>query len=394
MNSDSVSSSSATRRLFRLWVLVLGLFFLACAPRAATPLPLPTPTTSPIPIPRLYPLPRLNSPEYGMQAFIWWHADSQTGERDAALVKDMGFGWLKQEFVWGDISHVRGAYYWGQTEQVVELAERLGLKLLVRLGQPPAWAETDPARPVNLADLGEFCAQVAAQYKGRIAAYEVWNEPNLAREWADRPPDPAGYVELLKACYLAIKRADPQAIVISAGLAPTDRDDEVAMPDRKFFQAMYDAGALPYFDMLGVHAPGYSSPPERSPEEIAADPNWASSVWVFRHVEDIRALMVANGDADKQIAVTEMGWTSDPFNPDYAWYAVAEAQKADYLVRAYQYAKANWSPWIGLMSAIYIADPEWTEQDEQYWWAITRPTKPGDPPDLLPAYIALKNMAK
>ena len=33
------------------------------------------------------------------------------------------------------------------------------------------------------------------------------------------------------------------------------------------------------------------------------------------------------------------------------------------------------------MSAIYIADPAWTEADEQYWWAVTRPTPPGDPAD-------------
>jgi len=46
------------------------------------------------------------------------------------------------------------------------------------------------------------------------------------------------------------------------------------------------------------------------------------------------------------------------------------------------------------MSAIYIADPEWTEADEQYWWAITRPTVPGEPADVLPAYTALQRMEK
>ncbi len=333
-----------------------------------------------------------------MQAFLWWHWDNQTSERDAALVQEMGFGWIKQEFPWDDISNVRGSYTWDKSDRLVALTERLGLKMLARLGHIPEWALADPhdpqGLPVNPEDFGRFCFAIAHNYKGRIAAYEVWNEPNLAREWNGQPPNPAGYVELLKTCYIAIKRADPQAIVISAGLAPTDRDDELATPDVKFFQAMYDAGAGSYFDMLGVHTPGYSSPPERSPDEIAADPAWASRVWVFRHVEDIRALMVANGDADKQIAITEMGWTTDPHNPDYAWYAVTEEQKADYLVRAYQYAKASWRPWIGLMSAIYIANPDWTEQDEQYWWAVTRPTRPGAPADLLPAYTALKKMDK
>jgi hypothetical protein len=90
-----------------------------------------------------------------------------------------------------------------------------------------------------------------------------------------------------------------------------------------------------------------------------------------------------------------MGWTSDPRSDSpYHWYAVTEQQKAEYLVRAFQYAKTNWKPWIGLISAVYIADPAWTESDEQYWWAITRPTLPGDPPHLLPAYEALRLMSK
>ncbi|MGH2522816.1 MAG: cellulase family glycosylhydrolase [Anaerolineales bacterium] len=343
----------------------------------------------------------MQSPEYGIQAFLWWDVDNKTAWRDADLVKDLGFGWIKQQFGWRDISGSRGGYDWFRTDGVVRIAEERGLKLLVRLDHQPQWAQADPSifvnngPPADPAYFGEFCAALATRFAGRIAAYEVWNEPNLAREWGDQPPDPAGYVALLKACYLAIKQADPQAIVISAGMAPTDWDDPtVSMPDMAFYQGLYDAGGAPYFDLLGAHAPGYMNPPELAPADAEADPNLLSRVWTFRHVEDIRDLMVANGDGAKQIAITEMGWTSDPIHPDYSWHAVSEAQKADYLVRAYDYAKANWSPWIGVMSAIYIADPQWTEADEQYWWAITHPTPPGDPPILLPAYEALKETEK
>ncbi len=370
---------------FLFWIL-----FTACGP---APAPSPTPSA------RLYPLPRLQSPEYGLQTFLWWHVEDKTGARDADLVRGLGFGWLKQEFSWTEMLHSRGeAYDWFRADGIVRLTEERGLKLLARLGAPPPWAlaEAPSGLPVSPADFAHYCGAIAERYVGRIAAYEVWNEPNLAREWNHQPPNPAGYVELLKACYLAVKDADPNAIVISAGLAPTDCGADCgSLPDMEFYQAMYDAGAAPYFDMLGAHAPGYMNPPERAPDETAADPALQSRVWVFRHVEDVRALMLANGDGDKQIAITEMGWTSDtrPDSP-YAWHAVTEQQKADYLVRAYQYAKAHWSPWIGLMSAVYIADPDWTEADEQYWWSLTRPTAPGDPAEVLPAYEALQKMEK
>jgi hypothetical protein len=333
-----------------------------------------------------------------MQAFLWWHVDNKTAWRDADLVRDLGFGWLKQEFHWAEMLHSRGDQYdWYRPDWIVQLAEERQLKLLVRLGAAPAWsvATAPPGLPFNFDDFTQFCGATAQRYAGRIAAYEIWNEPNLAREWNSLPPSPTDYAHLLRDCYLAIKAADPRAIVISAGLAPTGTDDPaVAMPDMAFYQALYEAGAAPYFDMLGAHAPGYMNPPERSPDDTETDPDLAVRWITFRHVEDVRALMVANGDADKQIAITEMGWTADRVNSAYSWYAVTEEQKAEYLVRAYQYAKTNWSPWMGLMSAIYIADPGWTEANEQYWWAITRPTFPGDPPDLLPAYLALQAMAK
>lgn len=376
-----------------MWSL-FGLIMAACVS------PTPSPALTPTALPRLYSLPRLASPEYGIQAFLWWHVDNKTGWRDADLVRDLGFGWLKQEFLWSEMLHSRGDQYdWFRTDGIVALAEARGLKVLARLGHPPLWAleagAAPPGLPVHPDDFAHHCGALAERYAGRIAAYEVWNEPNLAREWNGQPPDPAGYVQLLKPCYLAIKQADPTAIVISAGLAPTDQPDlTIAMPDMEFYQRMYDAGAAPYFDMLGAHAPGYMNAPEISPDETQADEFLQSRTWTFRHVEDVRALMVAQGEADKQIAITEMGWTSDTVNPTYSWYAVSETQRADYLVRAYQYAQANWSPWIGLMSMIYIADPEWTEANEQYWWAITRPTAPGDPAEVLPAYIALQAMKK
>ncbi len=383
------------------WIILLGLISFGWTPGTA-PAPTPRPVPTKTPAPRLYPLPHLPSPDYGIQAFLWWHTESVDfiGTRDADLVRDMGFTWLKQQVGWRDISHYRrGEYDWSRLDEIVKMTHDRGLRLLVRLDHQPQWAQADPTLnipdgpPGNPALFGEFCGAMAQRYPGRIGAYEIWNEPNLAREWGNQIPDPAGYVALLKVCYLAIKQADPAAIVISAGMAPTRYDDlSIAMWDDKFYQGIYDAGGAPYFDMLGVHAPGWMNPPEVSPDETEADPNLQARYLTFRYVEDIRKLMVANGDGDKQIAITEMGWTSDAVHNDYRWYAVTEQQKADYLVRAYQYAKAHWQPWIGLMSAIYICNPEWTENNEEYWWAITRPGIPKA--QLLPAYFALQKMPK
>jgi hypothetical protein len=309
----------------------------------------------------------------------------------------MEFAWVKQEFSWREIEGIKkGERDWYRPDLIVDMVEDAGLNLVVRIDRQPFWTEVDPldlhenAPPANWQDFGDFCGAVAHRYQGRIAAYQIWNEPNLSREWGAKPPNPAEYTELLKVCYQAIKAADPAAIVISAGLAPTGTNDATAMPDTDFLQGMYDAGAAAYFDVLGLHAPGFKAPPELDPAEAAANPEYGGGRWFsFRHVEDMRAIMVANGDGAKQVVILEMGWTLDTVNPHYAWFAVDEQTQADYLVRAYQYAAENWQPWIGLMSTIYIADYYWTEENEQWWWSITLPD---GTPRL--AYNALREMGK
>ncbi len=334
-----------------------------------------------------------------MQAFLWWH--EEIAQRDLQLIRDAGFTWVKQNVGWRDVEGiVKGHYDWYFTDRIVADAERLGLNLLFRLDREPVWAvppegdSTGNSPPGNPQDFGDFCHAIADRYRGRVRAYQVWNEPNLAREWGGRPPDPARYVELLRVCYIGIKTADPAALVISAGLAPTGTGLPEAIPDIEYLSAMYEAGAAPYFDLLGVNAPGYKAPPELAPDD-AADPALGyggQRFFCFRHVEDVREVMLRYGDGDKQVAILEMGWTTDPLHPNYAWFAITEEQKADYLVRAFRYAREHWTPWIGLMTVMSIADPNWTENDEMFWWAISEPCWPET--CVRPAYEALRAMEK
>lgn len=361
---------------------------------AGTPTPEPVLASTPVlmgdePVQQLF-----DSPEYGVHAFMWWKPDLV--EEDLGLVDEMGFGWVKQKFAWREIEGIeKGKFDWYRPDRIVDKAEKAGLNLVIRLDRQPFWSEPEEnlwhenQPPGDYQDFGDFCGAVAERYRGRIAAYEVWNEPNLGREWGERSPNPVEYTELLKVCFEAIKDVDSEAIVISAGLAPTGTESEQVIPDTKFLQGMYDAGAADYFDVLGVNAPGYKAPPELSPAEAESEEYGGGRWFSFRHVEDIRAIMVANDDSHKQVAILEMGWTLDEVNPEYAWFAVDEATQADYLVRAYQYAAENWQPWIGLMTTIYIADDSWTPEDEQWWWSIVLPD---DTPRE--AFYALRDMPK
>jgi hypothetical protein len=383
-------------------------------PAGGTPAPLPAGST-PAPPPNAPPVLNtapvtMSSPDYGMQVFLFWQ--EEIADRDLQLVQDAGFRWVKQEFAWREIEGAnKGHFDWSRTDRIMDQIDAHGLRVIVRLGVQPEWAgggypEVGP--PDDLQDFADFVSAVATRYAGRVDAYQIWNEPNLAREWGERPPNAAEYTAMLKVAYTAIKAADPYPIVISAGMAPTTRNDDVARPDLYYIQEMYDAGAADYFDALGAHAPGYKSPPETDPAEIARTPGLANPgdfdpknnvpeelrrVYGFRHVEDVRQVMVENGDEATQIVLLEFGWTIDP-RPDspYRWHAVSELEQAQYFERAYAYAQQHWRPWIGVMSLIYVANPQWTLEDEQTYWSIVYPSYP----ELraAPAYFGLQKMPK
>jgi hypothetical protein len=351
------------------------------APSGGTPPPpaTPTPTSRPP-----APAPGMASPDYGIQAFLWWRPE--VAHRDLGLIRDAGFVWVKQWFAWRDIEGKgKGQYDWSTADRVVNQVEEFGLKLIVRVDHEPDWAGPPPGNADHFAD---FLSALATRYKGRIHAYQVWNEPNLAREWGNKPPNAGEYTQMLKKGYQAIKKIDPNAIVVSAGMAPTTELSQRAVPDTQFIQAMYNAGAKPYFDMLGAHGAGYKAPPEMDPGQVATDPNYynvgdpncpgnACRIYCFRHVEDLRQIMVNNGDAGKRVVVLEFGWTRDErTNSPYYWHRVADQfVQGEYMVRAYQYAKANWKPWIAVMSLIYMPDAKWTQNDEQFWWSVMEPSQ-------------------
>ena len=335
----------------------------------------------------------MSSPDFGAQAFLWWR--EETAHRDLELMKDSNFRWVKQSFAWETIEGAgKGIYDWTIADRVVRQANESGLKLIARVSSDPDlsnfWAGHPPGNAGHFAD---FAFALASRYNcapgavGCIQAYQVWNEPNLAREWGGNRPNPAEYVQFLGAAYAAIKRANPNALVINAGMAPTGDDSAIAMPDDKFYDQMYQAmggNSNGYFDALGVHGAGFAAPPELDPATAAADQKYGGyRFFAFRHVEDIRDIMVRYGDTNKKIVILEFGWTYDSVNAAYKWHG-ADAGidmfvQADYLKRAYQYAAANWQPWIGLMSLLTMPNLDWMNDgnpndEEQYWWAIMEPS--------------------
>ena len=148
-----------------------------------------------------------------------------------------------------------------------------------------------------------------------MQAIEVWNEPNLDREWGNQTinaDSAADYVRLLDGAYRAAHAADPNIVVISAGLSPTGVTDGHSADDVQYLNWMYAAGLAGSTTSLGVHAN------TQAPDLAAA----FGSLKTFPAPElllptrrAVAQVMVDNGDAARPVWLTEWGWTADKVHP-------------------------------------------------------------------------------
>src|SRR5438094_3864842 len=237
--------------MWRRLSLCLGIcLFVLAACSSPTPTPTPgapativaaKPANSPAPSPSPVALlgGKMPTTDPAIHIFLWGNAS--TTARDLQLAAGGGFHWVKQRFEWRNLEGKnKGNFEWNEPDRIVDAIQQSGLKIVARVDNQPRWASSSivwpgSGPPDNPKDWSDFLTALASRYKGRIQAYEIWNEPNLDREWGRRPPNAGEYVQLLKASYDAIKRADSNAIVITAGLSPTTDISENARAELTYF---------------------------------------------------------------------------------------------------------------------------------------------------------------
>lgn len=334
------------------------------------------------------PVRRVYGFDYGIAADVW--DESQLGLLEDTA-KDLGFNWVKFSIPWKLIEPAEGSQNWALVDPAINHLSSAGFGLMVTVSKAPDWARpqnTDQSRqaegaPADPETLADFLHAFIQRYSGRVQAIEVWNEQNLWYEWGNDPVDPSRYVTLLCRAYEAIKTADRNVVVVAGALTPTGvNNDLVAVDDVIYLERMYAAGAKDCFDALGAHPSGYNNPPDA--KYGYRDPNEPSfkghpSFFFRETLERYRSIMVANGDARKQVWPTEFGWGSSPKPvPGYEYsYDNTPEEQAQFTARAYQMMQ-EWG-WIGpsfLWNLNYAMTYPGTELDA---WSILDPAGKGRP---------------
>ena len=201
---------------------------------------------------------------------------------------------------WIYVEPVDGVYNWSSIDMVIQAAQARNMGVMAEVASTPLWAAPPGTIPgagtPDPATYAAFVSTVAQRYGTAIAAYEIWNEPNIAA--SSDPIDPTAYAALLKAAYPAIKAVDPSATVVAGALGSYVSFGGVTMDPVTFVQQMLAAGAANYFDALSFH-PYQESLPFSQGLGVASSP--------LSQLNSIYQLMTQYGDGLKKIWISEFG---------------------------------------------------------------------------------------
>jgi hypothetical protein len=222
----------------------------------------------------------------------------------------------------------QGDYKWEYTDGVIGALASKGIRVLPAIYATPPYAGSTPAKPplgsenarqgwrrflrklVNrYGRHGEYWTNPTlyqAQYPGGptlpIAAWQIWNEPNLVR-YFDAKPMVHKYARLLWMSHRAIRSQNPRARVVLAGMPGFAEKRAWDFLDRLY----RNRGIKRKFDVVAIHP-------------------YSQNLYQFRYeIRRMRETMRDHHDRSTPLWITEMGWGSGP--PDGTFNKGPEGQK-------------------------------------------------------------------
>jgi polysaccharide biosynthesis protein PslG len=268
---------------------------------------------------------------------------SRTLDRERAA----GVRLIRQPIHWDHVERSPGRYDFSRLDADLAAVSRRRIEFLPILFGSPPFRSSGPARgarrgtypPRDPADMGAFGAALAQRYgpdgsfwrrhpdlpRTPIRAWQVWNEPNVPVYWPSGP-DPAAYSRLLEETASAIKRVDPRAEIVSAGLT----NSRLGVPLVEYATKMFEAGAGRALDTFALHA-------------YARDDGG-----MLQAVADTRRLLERLGSS-APIWITEYGWASGGPRSPFTVGERAQAQRITSAMRGFAARRRE----LGIRGAVY-----------------------------------------
>ncbi|MBN1553731.1 MAG: cellulase family glycosylhydrolase [Phycisphaerae bacterium] len=246
-----------------------------------------------------------------------------TGNEKA--LESIGVSWVRLEFPWSGMEkEKRGQYFFTDRDRYVEGYTSKGMNILGLLVWHSYCNALYPEDPKSDADFdtavegfAKFAGACARQYKGKVALWEIGNEPECFPVGGVNQP--RRYTKLARAVAKAIRQVDDTVAVGAVSAAWMDRD---------FIERCMKLGLLKdgTIDVVTFH--GYHRATLLPESGLAEDVAW------------LREQVRANAPAGKKVIVvdSERGYEVRPFLSPKSWSSwrnlvYSESEQAAYLAR-------------------------------------------------------------
>lgn len=227
--------------------------------------------------------------------------------RDFEALRGTGTSLLRFGIAWESIEREPGKYNWTFWDKLVGIAGQYHITLLPYVCYTPEWLAEKRDHfwrqpPRDIRQFGEFVYAIVSRYRGKVGAWELWNEPDNPEFWEGTT---AQFADMIREGAQAVRRADPEAVIVLGGMAGTY--------PTPFFQELKQKYQIENsVDVINIH--GYQETwnndrLERYPDQITA-----------------MAQAIQQPGASPDLWLAEFGYSDYRFRPD----AVSQGDVAVY----------------------------------------------------------------
>ncbi|MBE5039576.1 sugar-binding protein [Ructibacterium gallinarum] len=253
----------------------------------------------------------------GYSSHSTWNFGTDEIERKLDLFAKTGFKYQRESVYWSYFEQNGGeSYEFNELDQRIQDAlNNSDIEMFQLMGGVEAAIGKDlPETEEEFRRFDGYVYNLALALKDTVQYYEIFNEMNLSSEedGAER------YVAAQKVAYEAIKRADPDSIVLCGATARVPLD---------WIEMLLKAGAGNYFDEFSCHPYTVENVPETG--RVMQGEGTAEDM-----VISLRNLLDQYGLQNKKITISELSYSSG------AGYA-SERQQAAFGLRQYIFTQKH-----------------------------------------------------
>jgi hypothetical protein len=125
---------------------------------------------------------------------------------------------------WSTIERSKGEYDWAFWDMLVDEAARYHITLIPYVCYTPEWAASGAndawkQPPKDPKSFGDFMFLIASRYRGRVPAWELWNEPDIDSFWLGNTQQ---FADMIRSGADGVRRGDPAAAIVLGGMSQGD----------------------------------------------------------------------------------------------------------------------------------------------------------------------------